>query len=338
MILKGFLAVPNIPDRKGETLTAQKIKEKELYFNRYGMNVDVQHTLQFPGRVLESYTTDSEVEFLNRTYPKDSWAFMVEVDDDEVKQAIRNGEYTGFSLGSVPTKSVEEMRRGIPSRINKALGYDDVKDWKPFSAAIVDVPYHEWCVFEVYDDDEEYILKFASDKMVKDQKDDDTISINAIKELREMGILKSVEDEPPKEEPPKEEPPKDEDKYVTKEDLKEFGKTIVGEIKGYVDEKVEGKKPPADPDNEDPEMIKKFQEFKKEALAKDPENVDMIKKFQDIEKELGIEEDEEENDNEVKASQVLEVITKSLPLDQINNNEPPKSLEERMGRKNGMKT
>lgn len=111
MILKGAVLIPNIPDSGGDVLDEETIRKVSLIFNRQVNLIDVQHTLQSVGSLLESYITDDEIHFLGNTYPKGTWFVSVDVTDPEIQDAIRNGEYTGFSILAAPYRSVEEMKR-----------------------------------------------------------------------------------------------------------------------------------------------------------------------------------------------------------------------------------
>ena len=111
MIVKGAVLIPNIPDKVGDVLDEETIRKVSLIFNRQVNLIDVQHSLQTIGSILESYICDEETTFLGQTYPKGTWFVSVDVTDQEIQQAIRDGEYTGFSILAAPYKSVEEMRR-----------------------------------------------------------------------------------------------------------------------------------------------------------------------------------------------------------------------------------
>ena len=43
------------------------------------------------------------------------------------------------------------------------LHFRDIQDWTPASISIVDKPYHPLAVFEVYEDDEEFIKKYTNE-------------------------------------------------------------------------------------------------------------------------------------------------------------------------------
>ena len=61
------------------------------------------------------------------------------------------------------------------------LKFKDIKDWKPTSISIVDKPGHPLAVFEVYEDDEEFIKKYSPirevDKLTKETNDEKRESI-----------------------------------------------------------------------------------------------------------------------------------------------------------------
>ena len=46
------------------------------------------------------------------------------------------------------------------------LHFRDIQDWTPASVSIVDKPYHPLAVFEVYEDDDEFIKKFSNPQEV----------------------------------------------------------------------------------------------------------------------------------------------------------------------------
>lgn len=111
MILKGPVCIPGIPDHSGDILTEETIRKAALLFNRQVNLIDVQHTLQSIGNLLESYISDTEIKFMGNTYPKGTWWISVDVTKPEIQEAIRQKEYTGFSILSAPYKSVDDMKR-----------------------------------------------------------------------------------------------------------------------------------------------------------------------------------------------------------------------------------
>lgn len=91
-----------------------------------------------------------------------------------------------------------------------ALKFKDIgKDWKPTSISIVDKPGHPLAVFEVYEDDEEFIKKYSPisevDKLTKQEKVDETVTMSSSFFEKLFGGLVSKADEPPAEPPVKDE-------------------------------------------------------------------------------------------------------------------------------------
>lgn len=48
-----------------------------------------------------------------------------------------------------------------------ALKFKDIKDWKPSTISIVDQPSHPMAVFEVYENDEEFVKKYIPPEEVE---------------------------------------------------------------------------------------------------------------------------------------------------------------------------
>ncbi|DBA59600.1 TPA_asm: hypothetical protein CBHJFHIM_00040 [Methanobrevibacter gottschalkii virus vir075] len=113
MIVKGPVLVPEIPDKAGDVLDEETIRKALLIIARNGVLMDVQHSLMNVGKLLELYITDSPVEWMDNTLPKGTLFASVDVLKEDIQQAIRDGKYTGFSILSAPTKTVQEMDRGL---------------------------------------------------------------------------------------------------------------------------------------------------------------------------------------------------------------------------------
>jgi len=113
MIVKGPILVPDIPDHAGDVLDEETIRKAFLIIARNGVLADVQHSLMNVGRILELYVTDSPMEWMHSKLPKGTLFGSIEIMNDEIEQAIRDGKYTGFSILGAPVKSVEEMDRGL---------------------------------------------------------------------------------------------------------------------------------------------------------------------------------------------------------------------------------
>lgn len=87
------------------------------------------------------------------------------------------------------------------------LTFRDIDKWKPSSISIVDYPSHPMAVFEVYEDDEEFIRKFIDgDQSMTNNKNNNndgkvSISERFFEKLVGGGVSKAEPVEPPVKEP-----------------------------------------------------------------------------------------------------------------------------------------
>lgn len=96
------------------------------------------------------------------------------------------------------------------------LKFKDIDKWKPTSISIVDKPSHPLAVFEVYEDDEEFIKKYSPVEVDKlsNQKEvnDETVTVSSSFFEKLLGGLVSKAEEPPSKPPVKEEGEEEEGK------------------------------------------------------------------------------------------------------------------------------
>ena len=89
------------------------------------------------------------------------------------------------------------------------LKFKDIDKWKPTSISIVDKPSHPLAVFEVYEDDEEFIKKYSPvevDKLSNTKEvNDETVTVSSSFFEKLLGGLVSKAEEPPSKPPVKEE-------------------------------------------------------------------------------------------------------------------------------------
>lgn len=102
-----------------------------------------------------------------------------------------------------------------------ALKFKDIKDWKPSTISIVDQPSHPMAVFEVYEDDEEFVKKYITPEEVEVMTKEDNgknnvqVSEGILEKLINGLVTKSEPQEPT--EPPAQnnnEPVEDENKIL----------------------------------------------------------------------------------------------------------------------------
>ena len=113
MIIKGPILIPQIPDMSGDILDEETIRKAALIIARNGVLTDVQHTLRNVGKILELYVLDSPMPWKSETLPKGTVMISVDVVAEDIQQGIREGKLQGFSILAAPTRTMDEMDRGV---------------------------------------------------------------------------------------------------------------------------------------------------------------------------------------------------------------------------------
>lgn len=192
------------------------------------------------------------------------------------------------------------------------LKFKDIDKWKPTSISIVDKPSHPMAVFEVYEDDEDFIKKYSPINEVdnlsnQEEVKDETVTMSSSFFEKLFGGLVSKAEEPPK---PEEEEAEEEIKL----------EDILAKLEAFE------------------ERISKLENPEEEdVVAKSEEGTD------DGETE-GQEEDateEDEDDDEEEEKPLDDMVKKSKEVDPDLNkgsSAPTESLMKRIGRtEDGMK-
>ena len=202
-----------------------------------------------------------------------------------------------------------------------ALKFKDIKDWKPSTISIVDQPSHPMAVFEVYENDEEFVKKYITPEEVEVMTKEDNgknnvqVSEGILEKLINGLVAKSEPQEPT--EPPAQnnnEPVEDENKILE----------AIGKIDKRLDTmdaritKLEGGEKPPEPPKDDPVLGA----VKKSEPPKDDDGGE-VKVDTTITAEGAVNPDA--------------TVSKSIDPDLAKGNASEKSFLERMGRNsNGM--
>lgn len=217
------------------------------------------------------------------------------------------------------------------------LTFRDIDKWKPASISIVDYPSHPMAVFEVYEDDEEFIRKFIDgDESMTNNNNvngDGKVSISEkfFEKLLGGGVSKAEPVEPPVREPVrKPEPKKEEDDDLEKRvsALEEKLDQVIELLK----KEPEAKKAPEPPEGEG---VRKYVEVEGVKFYPETENNekeelevldDGVRKYVEVE---GIRYYQKQ-DNPINGG-----VSKSLDIDNLaSSNHSESTLLERIGRTN----
>lgn len=138
-IVYGPVLVPDEPDSDGDVVTVEQIeKVAHKFVEDYG-NIDLQHSLNNVGKMIESYITPVDLEVEEGiTVPKGSWMMGVKVTDDSTWQAVKNKELTGFSIMGI--QSAVQKSNKSNQAVKRTTLEDLGEDWIVNAVSLVDEP------------------------------------------------------------------------------------------------------------------------------------------------------------------------------------------------------
>ncbi|MDQ0418466.1 hypothetical protein J2Z48_002658 [Croceifilum oryzae] len=133
--------VPNEPDHDGDKVNKEKIEEVAHRFVEKYANIDLQHSLNNVGSLVESYITPVDLTFDDVTVPQGSWMLGVRVTDESAWSNVKKGKLTGFSIMGIPqavmkNQSNQEIQTALKRITLKDLG----EDWIVNAVSLVDEP------------------------------------------------------------------------------------------------------------------------------------------------------------------------------------------------------
>lgn len=138
-IVYGPVLVPDEKDSDDDVVTAEHIETvAHKFVEEYG-NVDLMHSLNNVGRLVESYIlpTDLEVDE-NLTVPKGSWMMGVRVTDDDTWQAVKDKKLGGFSIMALQKTAMKSAEKEKESK--RVTLADLGEDWIVNAVSLVDEP------------------------------------------------------------------------------------------------------------------------------------------------------------------------------------------------------
>jgi hypothetical protein len=145
-IVFGPVLIPNEPDSDGDVVTVEQIERVAHKFVEAYRNIDLQHTLQNVGDLLESYITPVDLQYGELTIPKGSWMMGVRVTDDATWDKVQKGTLTGFSIMGIPA-----AMKSASTKSQRTTLADLGDAWVVNAVSLVDspaVPKAKWVVIK----------------------------------------------------------------------------------------------------------------------------------------------------------------------------------------------
>ncbi|MED3648632.1 XkdF-like putative serine protease domain-containing protein [Halalkalibacterium halodurans] len=138
-IVYGPVLVPDEPDTDNDVVTAEKIEEvAHKFVEEYG-NIDLMHTLNNVGKLVESYILPMDWQIDDQLLiPKGSWMMGVRVMDEDTWQAVKDGNLGGFSIMGIAKAA---MKSAAKKAAEKRTTLADLgEDWIVNAVSLVDEP------------------------------------------------------------------------------------------------------------------------------------------------------------------------------------------------------
>jgi len=98
-LVTGVVLEPEIEDAHGDIISEADVEEAAHDFMRKSRVIGLQHKELGPVEVVESFITKEIMKIGDEQVTKGAWVMTVKVHDEDVWEAVKSGEFTGFSIG-----------------------------------------------------------------------------------------------------------------------------------------------------------------------------------------------------------------------------------------------
>jgi len=104
-LITGIVMEPDTVDSQGDKVSKEEIQKAAFKFLIKSRTIGLQHKKKGPLDVVESFIVPDNMEMGGQKVKKGSWLMTVKVNDGKVWQNVKDGKYTGFSIGGYAAKS-----------------------------------------------------------------------------------------------------------------------------------------------------------------------------------------------------------------------------------------
>lgn len=103
-LVTGVVMEPGEFDAHGDITMADEIENAAYVYMLNSQVVGDQHSQPAPAKIVESYIAPQDLTIGDQAVKEGSWVMTVKVEDDEMWEAVKSGDYTGFSIGGFAQK------------------------------------------------------------------------------------------------------------------------------------------------------------------------------------------------------------------------------------------
>ncbi len=98
----GIVLEPDLEDSQGDIVSAEEIEKASHNYMQNVGRADVQHSGRDAGaELIENYIAPVDFQLGEETVRKGSWVQVYQLNDPQVKDEVRTGKLTGFSIEGV---------------------------------------------------------------------------------------------------------------------------------------------------------------------------------------------------------------------------------------------
>jgi hypothetical protein len=195
--LTALVYVPEHADRDSHVADYAVIKDMAYHFQKEGGQIDIRHNEKAVTRdqayVAESFIVQKgDPRFVdyndNDGNPVDTagaWATVLKIDDPELRQLYKSGEWGGISMAGEGLMTVEKSDDDEPSWLSKLLKAIGLKNLPTTNITeVIDMEKQE--LLDVLKAQTEAIVKAITPETKEEVKKEDTVDLSDPKALREL--------------------------------------------------------------------------------------------------------------------------------------------------------
>lgn len=140
-IVYGPVLIPDEPDTDNDVVTEEHIENvAHKFVEDYG-NIDLMHSLNNVGRLVESYILPVDLQVDNDSVvPKGSWVMGVRVTDDNAWQSVKEKKLGGFSIMAMQKTAMKSSEKNVEKESKRVTLADLGDDWIVNAVSLVDEP------------------------------------------------------------------------------------------------------------------------------------------------------------------------------------------------------
>lgn len=105
-IVTGIVLEPETIDAHGDIISAEEIEKASYFFMQKSRTIGERHKKKAQAEVIESYIAPTNLEIGEQKVKKGTWIISVKITDQDTWAKVKDGYFTGFSVGGFGIREV----------------------------------------------------------------------------------------------------------------------------------------------------------------------------------------------------------------------------------------